>query len=1109
MHKKSFWFILLFSILSVFSIVTSANASNATADSIKAQLDSLRGESADESAIQVKALEETLTFIEKTKKQQAEIESFELKIKEAPAELKQVQDKVKALQDDLAQSQTSHFDKLTSQELEVEQDNIHQQLQVSQAISSELGSSLASYRAAFEQTRRQINENNTRLETLKLKNSNPTDQEQTERNNAEIKYLETVNKYNQLFGQNIDLLTALDEAKRNQAYLKQQLLQKQLSALQDELNALRVKEHEAQAKQNAELKASSKAENTIVFDELSLNTDLSQYLVDQTKKSNKLSQENLRAKSVLDGLTQTRQNIEEQISALQGTLVLSKIINQQKQALPTESIVKSLSTDIAKLRVEIFETSQKRDELYNLSNVIAKLKAERKVDLDDEETKTLESILKEREKILVDLIKTLNTQLTLSNEIEATQKQIITLSDTLQAQLQQQSFWVRSNIPFNLDWVEAFPRLVIQEVAELSKFIGFDNLAKNLASTLGFIFVLLGVYGLILWKKPEIKQRLSAIASQVNTLKNDSHWHTPEAMFWTIILALPSALMFLVLSSLILYFFFPDPLAGWKWITQAFGYWLFFATVISLLRPNGLAFRHFGMPQQSNETFEHIIKQSVWIVVLLLVSSIFSQVDAIGFSNDVIGQVMTIVALSLCLFVVRPWLNKGMLEYEKAKNEDGTKRSIGLFKLARFMLFIVPITLIVLIVLGYYYTAVYLIDLIIKSYVVALVWVFGRYFAYRSLTISSRRMAYRRLQKKREKIREQMLLNGEDVSNINKEKPEEKITIATVNEQIFRMADLVGWVVLFASMYAIWSDLLSIANYLNTFILWEQVETTSKGTVVESVTLLNILRSMTYITVTYVLVKNIKGILEVLVFSRLRLSKGTPHTITAILTYFIVVFGSISAFTSLGISWSKIQWVFTALSVGLGFGVREIFGSFVSGTILLFERPIRVGDKVSVGNFTGVITKIKLRSTTLIDDDHKEVVLPNQAFVTDRFINWTYNNTITRLQIGFKIASGVDLSLVRELLLQASEEAEKVMKDPSPSVNLLHFGDGWIEHELTVCVAEIDDRASTRNFLYKRIDELFNQHNIKIAFNKLDVQISGENRPLVTEVVSDKRVELS
>lgn len=1092
MFKKLFTLLLLF-YLSALSYAQDVE-SFISADDIKVQLDAIKGNPNninDETVLLAKNLEGTLTFIEKAKKQQKEIVELEKKIKNAPHILNKHQAEIKQLRDEIGAIPTL-FSTLDSDALENKQTEINQHLQVIQNQINEVSSSLASYRTALDFTRKQTAENNQLSDKLhRWKYNSKASKSLIDKYNAEIKYLEINNRYNALLGQNIDLLISIDESRKAEISLKQQLLQKQLAAVQEKLNTNRLKEYEAQAKQAEELKASNKIENPIVQEELSMNTDLSQYLVTQTQKVNKLSQDNLRARNVLETLTQTKRNIEEQISALQGTLVLSKVINQQKQLLPTTSVINNLAKDISKLRVELFELTQNRDELYNIDNAISALENKHSLLFDDSERETLKSILKERERILVDLIKTLNSQLNLSTEIESTQRQIIELSDNLESQLQQQSFWVQSTSPMDLTWVENFPKAAIEEIRELAKYVGFENIKQNLPSKLAFIATLLLVYGLIIWKKTQIKNRLSVLADQVNTLKNDSHWHTPEAMLWTIILTLPGNLLFLIISTILLSIFLKNPLSTSAWMTAVSGYWLFFATILALLRPNGLAYRHFGMPQTSNEIFQRIIRQSIWIVVLLLVvSSLFSQIDSIDFNNDVIGQVMTIVALALCLIIVRPLLNKGIVEYQNAVLEDGTKRNVSLFKLLRVILFIAPISLIILIALGYYYTAVYIIEHIIKSYLVALVWVFGRYFAYRSLTISSRRMAYRRLQNKREKIREQALQALEQ----GKEPPkEQKIKISTVNEQIFRMADLIAWVLLFASLYAIWSDLVSIAYYLNGFILWEQVEVTSKGNVVETVTLLNILRSLMYITVTYVLVKNIAGILEVTFFSRIKLSKGTPHTITAVLTYFIVTFGSISAFTSLGISWNKIQWIFTALSVGLGFGVREIFGSFVSGTILLFERPIRVGDKVTVGNFTGVISKIRLRSTTLLDDEHKEVVLPNQAFVTDRFINWTLNNTITRLQILMKISSSSDITLARQLLLQAVEEAPKVLKDPSASLNLVGFSDGAIEHELNVYVSELDDRAETRNFLYQRIDELFKQHNIHIAFKQIDVHLHQTN----------------
>ena len=781
---------------------------------------------------------------------------------------------------------------------------------------------------------------------------------------------------------------------------------------------------------------------------------------------------------MLESLTQTQRNIDEQISALQGTLVLSKVINKQKQTLPTEKINNNLAKSISNVRVNLFEYSQQRDELYNIDDYVRNLTHNLEEPLTNEENSALNNILKERQKLLDEIIKSLNSQLNLSITIENNQRQALAIGDALQRKLQQQSFWVNSNNPIDFAWLKAFPALAFAEIGVLTDYVGIENAQPNLLSTVLFTSIFLLIALLINWKKSSIKDRLASLALRVNTLTNDSHWLTPEAMFWTVLLALPSTLMFFTAYNAIGFLFFNDPIAIGRWGVRVTLYWWFFATVLSLLRPNGLAFRHFGMPQESNRIFQRIIKQSIWIVGLLLVSSIPSQIDEIGYLNDAIGQVMSIIALALCLFVVRPLLNRAIREYQKAKKEEGaTNTSISLFRLLRLILVIVPISLIILIILGYYYTAVYLITHLLNSYFVILLWVFGRYFAYRFVAISARRLAYRRLQDKRRKLREQVLENGT--------KEDETIKLSVVNQQIYRVTDLIGWVVLFVSLYVIWSDLISVAYYLDGVILWESNE----GNQVESVTLLNLMRASLYMVITYVLIKNITGILEVTVFSKIPLSKGTPQTIITMLTYIIVTFGSVSAFSALGISWTKIQWIFTALSVGLGFGVREIFGSFVSGSILLFERPIRVGDKVTVGQYTGIITKIRLRSTTLLNSDHMEVVLPNQAFVTDRFINWTLNNTITRLQIFFKVSYDTDLDLMQRLLLQAVNEAPKVLSEPKVEINMLHFGDNALEHELLVFVGELGDRIETMNFLQYRINQLFRENGIRFALNQLDVHL--------------------
>lgn len=1086
-NTASILFSCLFS-LTLFSHDVWAEVSQKRAEeSLRQQISVLRSgslESAETNA-QDQNLELTKHFNEQTLKQKADIAALEKQLQALPQDLAQVQKRTAENKKEADAVSENSFNALSLADLIKQQERIEADLQSVQSQLLALDAQISNDRNLLKNNQRLLNENSVRLQEINRVKSLPPQSHllnAMERWDAEIRFIEESNRYNNLLSNNAERLIAFDEAKRSEAASRQALMQKQLSVLQEVLNTKRLEDSEQKAKDVASQRIASSIENFLITDELDHNKELSQFLVQQTKKLNTLSHDDLRMRNVLESLTQTQRNIDEQISALQGTLVLSKVINKQKQTLPTEKINNNLAKSISNVRVNLFEYSQQRDELYNIDDYVRNLTHNLEEPLTNEENSALNNILKERQKLLDEIIRSLNSQLNLSITIENNQRQALAIGDALQRKLQQQSFWVNSNNPIDFAWLKAFPALAFAEVGVLTDYVGIENVQPNLLSTVLFTSIFLLIALLINWKKSAIKDRLASLASRVNTLTNDSHWLTPEAMFWTILLALPSTLMFFTAYNAIGFLFFNDPIAIGRWGVRVTLYWWFFATMLSLLRPNGLAFRHFGMPQESNRIFQRIIKQSIWIVGLLLVSSIPSQIDEIGYLNDAIGQVMSIIALALCLFVVRPLLNRAIREYQKAKKEEGaTNTSISLFRLLRLILVIVPISLIILIILGYYYTAVYLITHLLNSYFVILLWVFGRYFAYRFVAISARRLAYRRLQDKRRKLREQVLENGT--------KEDETIKLSVVNQQIYRVTDLVGWVVLFVSLYVIWSDLISVAYYLDGVILWESNE----GNQVESVTLLNLMRASLYVVITYVLIKNIAGILEVTVFSKMPLSKGTPQTIITMLTYIIVTFGSVSAFSALGISWTKIQWIFTALSVGLGFGVREIFGSFVSGSILLFERPIRVGDKVTVGQYTGIITKIRLRSTTLLNSDHMEVVLPNQAFVTDRFINWTLNNTITRLQIFFKVSYDTDLDLMQRLLLQAVHEAPKVLSEPKVEINMLHFGDNALEHELVVFVGELGDRIETMNFLQYRINQLFRENGIRFALNQLDVHLHSED----------------
>ncbi|STY61229.1 Uncharacterized MscS family protein HI_0195.1 precursor [Mannheimia haemolytica] len=278
-----------------------------------------------------------------------------------------------------------------------------------------------------------------------------------------------------------------------------------------------------------------------------------------------LSQDNLRIKSVLDNLQQTQRNIEEQISSLQGTLVLSRIINKQKQSLPQDEMISGLSKQIADLRVRVFDITEFKDSFADINAYISRIEQDEKTTFTSKEKEQLSKILQERSDTLTEMIKSLNNQLNLLINIELNQQQVQTISDALQQKLQQQSFWVKSNNPIDLEWFSKFVDITHYQFIDIGKKLNFSNWRDNLlpASILVGILLLLAIF--INRQKDKIKQKLHQINNRLKIVATDSQWNTPLAIFWTLVLCLPSTLMFLAGFVAITYISFENPQEVWTW----------------------------------------------------------------------------------------------------------------------------------------------------------------------------------------------------------------------------------------------------------------------------------------------------------------------------------------------------------------------------------------------------------------------------------------------------------------------------------------------------------------------------------------------------------------
>ena len=1075
-----------------------SNADLPTEKTLKSELaEAQKLPDGDEKTNNVATIQASLDFLQQIQTQQKNNNDLQDTLIDADSEIQKNSADLQNLKKQLSTPSNTDYASQSLANLQAQVEKLTNQQQDAQSALSAVYTQLAGQSSVSERAQTALTDNVKRTQELNQKLADPTTSSLLKQQiQLELQLIELKNIYNQVLLKNSDQLTVLYQSRYELLNTRVQALQQQIAAIQEAINQKNLAKTQNQVEQ-AQQQSQSVEQNPLIQKELDLNSQLSQYLLEQTEKTNTLTQDELRMRNVLDNLTQTQRTIDEQISALQGTLVLSRIIQQQKQKLPTNLNIQGLSKQIADLRVQIFDITQKRNELYDIDAYISKIEQDENKSFTPAEKTQLTNLLTERRKVGSDLIKSLNNQLNLAISLELTQQQITQISDQIQSKLDQQSFWVKSNNPINLDWFKKLPMSLKAQFDGIGKKLGFPTNFDNLPYLLAYVFILFVIGGVILKFKNAIKQRLAVINGEINTLRSDSQWHTPLALFYTAFLSLSGTLWFLAACQLLGFFFVKNPQEFWEWSLSMAGYWWFFSFILATLRPNGIVVRHFGFSQESAANLQDVTKRVIVSVVLLLNTSIFSNVMDSGLANDVLGEINTIIALIFCIAIIAP----RFIRTEKSFNlSDTDQRDKKIFKIVRILLQLVPVILIVLIAVGYYYTALNLITHLINTYIAWVVWTLARYTIYRGITVASRRLAYRRLQEKRQqKQQDNTDSSKSDEVVINEQ--EEGLALNDVRNQLLRFADLFIWTALFAILYYVWSDLVTVVSYLRDITLWQQTSTTEAGVVTETISLFNLIVALIIVVITYILVRNIQGILEVLIFSRVKLSQGTPYTITTLLTYALVAVGGAWAFSTLGMSWSKLQWLFAALSVGLGFGMQEIFANFVSGIILLFERPIRVGDTVTINDVTGTVAKIRIRAITMIDPDRKEVIVPNKSFVTGQVTNWALSNTVTRLVVSVGVAYGSDLELVKRLLLQAANELPTVLRDPEPRALFLNFGASTLDHELRVYVGQVADRNDTLDALNRRVNELFAENNIDIAFNQLDIFIknkdTGEEIPFI------------
>ena len=255
-----------------------------------------------------------------------------------------------------------------------------------------------------------------------------------------------------------------------------------------------------------------------------------------------------------------------------------------------------------------------------------------------------------------------------------------------------------------------------------------------------------------------------------------------------------------------------------------------------------------------------------------------------------------------------------------------------------------------------------------------------------------------------------------------------------------------------------------------------------------------------FIALTFLLVYLTKKLRNWIVYKLLEKSSidlGVRLAVGTIIRYVILVLGFIVVFQSAGINLSTLSILAGALGVGIGFGLQNITNNFVSGLVILFERPIKVGDRIAVGDITGDVVKISMRSTTIITNDNITVIVPNSEFITSTVINWSHNDRNVRFKVPVGVSYGSDPEKVRSLLLKVAEEEETVLKHPAPDVIFTEFADSSLNFNLRVWTEKHTTTPQVlTSKLYFQIFKIFKENNIQIPFPQRDLHIIDKNKNL-------------
>jgi len=256
------------------------------------------------------------------------------------------------------------------------------------------------------------------------------------------------------------------------------------------------------------------------------------------------------------------------------------------------------------------------------------------------------------------------------------------------------------------------------------------------------------------------------------------------------------------------------------------------------------------------------------------------------------------------------------------------------------------------------------------------------------------------------------------------------------------------------------------------------------------VSALSLLLLIVVIIIAAILSRYARRFLKTRILPKSHIDVGLQYTLLRVLHYVVITTGIIYGLkVGFSIDLTSVAVILGFLSVGIGFGLQYIASDMVSGFILLFERPIRVGDRIKIDDIEGRVENIRVRSTLIITNQNMAVIVPNSQLVQRKFINWSYNEEPVRIDVPVGVAYGSDLQKVSAALVQAAKAVKEVLVEPPPRPHFKGFGDSALDFEIRVWINEPHKHPQIRSKLNYQIDSAFREHGIEIPFPQRDLRL--------------------